>query len=102
MPTPSADLAFGREPGDLGDEGVAQVADALAGELRGRVAGVEELVGGGHHFGGVVGVDGFEDALEDGVGDGAHQLANLGGVEAGVAGVPSAEAPWARRRWPGP
>ena len=39
-----------------------------------------------HHFGGVVGVDGFEDALEDGVGDGAHQLANLGGVEAGVAG----------------
>ena len=39
-------LAFGRELGDLGDEGVAQVADALAGELRGGVAGVEELVGG--------------------------------------------------------
>ena len=61
---------------------VAQVADALAGELRGRVAGVEQVVGDGHHFGGAVAVDGLQDALEDGVGDGAHELADLGGVEA--------------------
>jgi hypothetical protein len=74
------------EVGDLGDEGVAQVADTLAGELRGGVSCVEELVGGGHYFGGVIGVDGFENALEDGVGDGSHQLADLGGVEAGVTG----------------
>ena len=33
-----------------------------------------------------------EDALEDGVGDRAHQLANLGGVEAGVAVFTGAEA----------
>jgi hypothetical protein len=44
-------LTIGREARDLGDEGVAQVADALAGELRGGVSGVEELVGGGHDIG---------------------------------------------------
>ena len=78
-------FAVDAEAGDLGDEGVAQVADTLAGELGGGVASVEELVGGEHHFGGVVGVDGIENTLEDGVGDGSHQLADLGGVEAGVA-----------------
>ena len=77
--------AVGREAGDLGDEGVAKVADALAGELRGGVAGVEELVRDGHHFGGAVGVDGFEDALEDGVGDGAHEFADLRGIKPRVA-----------------
>jgi len=34
-------FALGREFGDPGDEGVAQIADALAGELRGGVSGVE-------------------------------------------------------------
>src|SRR5208283_1238573 len=73
------------EAGDFGDERVAQVADALAGKLGGGVSGVEKLVGGGHDFSGDVLVYGIEDALEDGVGDGAHELADLGGVEAGVA-----------------
>ena len=70
---------------DLGDDAVAKVADALAGELRGRVAGVEELVGDGDDFGGLVRIYGFEDALEDGIGDGAHELADLGGVQMGDA-----------------
>ena len=39
--------------GDFGHEAVAQVADELAGELRGAVAGVEELVAARHHFCGV-------------------------------------------------
>ena len=71
------------EAGDLGDEAVAEVADGLAGELGGGVAGVEELVGYGHDLGGAVLVDGFQDPFEDGVGDGSHELADLLGVEAG-------------------
>ena len=35
----------------------------------------------GHHGGAVVLADRFEQLLEDGVGDGAHQLADLRGVE---------------------
>ncbi len=77
---------------------VAQVADELAGELLRAVAGVEEAVGDGHDVGGVVGVDGVEHALEDDVGDGAHELANLSSAdECGHAVLQ-----WAPRRWPGP
>ena len=90
-------FAFGREVCDLGHERVAQVADHLAGERRGGVAGVEEQVGGVHQLGGVAGVDGFEEALEDGVGHRAHQLANLRGGEDRAAVLRPA-----RRRWPGP
>ncbi len=82
-----ADAVVGvwREAGNFGDDAAAEVAHGLAGELGGGVAGVEEVVGDGDDFGGAVGVDGLEDAFEDGVGDGAHELADLGGVEAGAA-----------------
>ena len=68
----------GGEAGDLGDDGVAEVADELAGQLGCSIAGVEEAADDGEDVGGVVGVDGFEDLLVDGVGDGAHELADLG------------------------
>ncbi len=82
-----ADASFGvrREAGDLGDNAAAEVTHGLAGELGGGVAGVEEVVGDGDDFGGAVGVDSLQDAFKDGIGDGAHKLADLGGVEAGAA-----------------
>ena len=75
--------AFGgvwSDAADFGDDAVAEVTDGLTGELGGGGAGVEELVGYRHDFGGAVLVYGFEDSLEDGVGDGAHELADLLGV----------------------
>ena len=48
----------------------------------GTVAGIEQLIDVGHDFGGLVLAHGLQHVLEDGVGDGAHQLANLRGVEA--------------------
>ena len=68
----------GREGCDLGDDRVAELADELAGKLGSSIAGVEEAADDGEDVGGVVGVDGFEDLLVDGVGDGAHELADLG------------------------
>ena len=57
----------------------------MPGELCGGVAGIEELVGYGDHFGGLVRVDALQDSLEYRVGDGAHEFANLSGVQAGDA-----------------
>jgi hypothetical protein len=42
-------FCFGREACDLGDDGVAEVADELARELRSCVAGVEEAADDGEH-----------------------------------------------------
>ena len=90
-------VCVGREVRDLGDGAVAEVADELAGELLRAVAGVEQAAEDGEDVGGVVGVDGFEDLLEDGVGDGAHELADFVGGERGHAAFDEA-----LRRWPGP
>jgi hypothetical protein len=79
-------FGVGRERGDFGDDGVAQVADELAGELRGAVAGVEQLADDGEDGSAVVGVDGLEDLLVDDVGDRAHELADLRGIELRMAG----------------
>jgi hypothetical protein len=70
---------------EAGHEGVAQVADELTGEGTGAVAGVEEHVELGHQFGGTAGRDRFKDALEDGVGDRTHEIANLVSGKDGAA-----------------
>ncbi len=69
---------------DFGHEGVAEVADHLAGERRGAVAGVDEQVELLHQLGALAGGYSFKQALEDGVGDRAHELANLRGGEDGA------------------
>jgi hypothetical protein len=65
----SGGVGVGCEVGDFGDNGVAEVADELASELRGSVAGVKEAADDGEDVGGVVGVDGLEDLLVDDVRD---------------------------------
>ena len=50
------------------------------------MAGVDEQVQLFHQLGALAGGYGFKQALEDGVGDRAHQFANLRGGEHGAAG----------------
>ena len=73
----------GCEVRDFCDGAVAEVADELAGERLGAVAGVEEAAEDGEDVGGVVGVDRGEDLLEDDVGDAAHEGADFVGGERG-------------------
>ena len=77
----------GGKSSDFGDCAVAEVADKLAGELGGSVAGVEEAIDDGEDVGGVVLGYGFEDLLVNDVGDGAHELADFVGGEDGAACV---------------
>jgi hypothetical protein len=74
---------------DFGHEGVAQVANHLAGEGTGAVACVEKQVQLLHQLGALAGGDGFKQALKDGIGDRAHELANLRAGEHGAAGISS-------------
>jgi hypothetical protein len=69
----------------FGHQCVAQVADHLAGQGRGAVAGVDQQIQLLHQFGALPGGDGFQQPLEDRVGHRAHQLANLRGGEHGAA-----------------
>ena len=62
-------VRVGCEVRDLGDDGVAQVADELAGELRRSIAGVEQAANDREDVGRVVGVNGLEDLLVDNVRD---------------------------------
>ena len=78
--------------GNLGDQGIAQKADHLAGEMGRALAFDQQLVDDAQHLFAAVGVDGGHHLLQHGGIDGADQLANQRGGERQCHS----------RQWPGP